>query len=493
MRASTTERTPGNMTMAMRMAPRASGARVLRVGLLAGKSVVEERIFRKRRAVTFGGAETSDFVVASLPESPISLFELEGQDYAISFCAGDEGRVGIDGAVYSLAELVSEGLAEPRGERWRFRLDDASRGRIELGGYTVLFQFVTPPPVTPPAVLPQAARDGFMSGIDWLFTALVVFSYMVLFGFVVYLEGADFEQPGAGLRAVPESVARLIFEEPPPPSPDEPSREETSALDPRPEEPEVVAQTRAPTRVDPRPQDGAASAYADAAEAPPGPARTQPERAAQVASLANEYAGQIAEQLHLGAFGGAGAFADGLAGGADTSDPESILADAQRVRGADMRRSELRTRTPHTGSVSIMSLQGLAERGPARSAMEGMRLVERRVTQLRLDGRQVRDIAGGGEIDAQAVIATVRLRMRAIQLCYERQLGRDAAIEGRVSVEFTIQPRGNTTNVRATSNSTGSANVARCATETIGRIRFDSGPEGGSVTFSFPLVFAPQR
>ena len=34
--------------------------------------------------------------------------------------------------------------------------------------------------------------------------------------------------------------------------------------------------------------------------------------------------------------------------------------------------------------------------------------------------------------------------------------------------------------------------VAQCVVETVKRFRFNPGPEGGSVTYSYPFVFAPQ-
>ena len=66
-------------------------------------------------------------------------------------------------------------------------------------------------------------------------------------------------------------------------------------------------------------------------------------------------------------------------------------------------------------------------------------------------------------------------------------------LAGRVMVRFTIQERGNVSNATATENSTGSPAVATCVVNTIRRFRFNPGPEGGSVSFAYPFVFAPQN
>ncbi|MEM7677650.1 MAG: AgmX/PglI C-terminal domain-containing protein, partial [Myxococcota bacterium] len=75
----------------------------------------------------------------------------------------------------------------------------------------------------------------------------------------------------------------------------------------------------------------------------------------------------------------------------------------------------------------------------------------------------------------------------------ERELGRNPTLAGKVTVEFTIVERGTVSNARAAENTTGSPAVASCVTAAVRRFRFRPGPEGGSVTFRYPFVFAPQN
>ncbi len=144
-------------------------------------------------------------VVAGLPATRV-LFEHVGGRYVL--CAeGLAGRVTARGEVVALAEA---GGPVP--------LEEDARGKIELGDTALLFQFVVPPPVMPRPKLPVGTR-GFAAGIDWVFTAIVVSSYMALFGFIVALESADWrvpptiaEVPASGLRcfqtAKPRSAPR---------------------------------------------------------------------------------------------------------------------------------------------------------------------------------------------------------------------------------------------------------------------------------------------
>jgi len=98
-----------------------------------------------------------------------------------------------------------------------------------------------------------------------------------------------------------------------------------------------------------------------------------------------------------------------------------------------------------------------------------------------------------GEFDASIVVKTIRTRIRAIQACYEKELRRNPSLAGKVTAEFTIVERGTVSGVKITANTTGDDAVGACVANTISRFRFNPGPEGGSVTFSYPFVFAPQN
>ena len=118
------------------------------------------------------------------------------------------GRVGLPAGVQTLEQLRTSGAARNAGTHWQVKLNDSSRGKVVIGDVTLLFQFVTPPPVQPRPQLPAAARGGFAKSIDWMFTAFVLFSFMSHFGLVVYLENADWPiEQGIGVdsRAVHRS------------------------------------------------------------------------------------------------------------------------------------------------------------------------------------------------------------------------------------------------------------------------------------------------
>ena len=463
---------PGAMTMAMRavQAP-TGGPKVLRIGLIQAGKIVEERIVRRRETVSVGPSEKNHFIVQApgLP-SRFDLFQLVGADYILNFTDQMRGRVALPGGVQDLDQLRAGGGARNAGTHWQVKLNEASRGKIVVGDTTLLFQFVVPPPVTPRPQLPAAARGGFVKGIDWLFTAFVVFSYMVFFGFIVYLESADWPID-RGIAGVPDDMSRFIFDEPPPPPP-----EETEVVEDA-EATEEVAEETAPTKAPSR--DTSGEPRESVAEAT---ARIREEAAAQ------------AQQMLLGALGEGGALADVLAGGAVTGNAADVLAQAEGVGVADAQGGTLRERGGGGSSGRTGGLGGLqrAGSGATGSRQEGEQVIER-VIRGRVNFENLDEVGGSGVFDQNQVTSMIRQRQSAFRRCYETELRNNPTLAGKVTVQFTIEERGNVSSARASENTTGSGSLASCVVGVIQRLRWAQGPEGGSVTFSYPFVFAPQN
>lgn len=479
---------PGAMTMAMQAVNiKPGGPKVLRIGVIQNGRIVEERIVRQRETVTVGGSERNHFVIHT-PGLParFELFQLVGGDYILNFTQQMTGRVGLPAGVQTLEQLRSSGAARNAGSHWQVKLNDTARGKVVVGDVTLLFQFVAPPPVQPRPQLPAAARGGFAKSIDWVFTAFMMFSFMTHFGFVVYLENADWpiEQ---GIAAVPEEFVDLVMNEEPPPEP-EPVPEEEGPTE------------AAPAEAEPAPTKQPAKAEADPGDKG-GEKAAGPDNDAKAAAVAEasarmaEEAASAAEALLLGALGseGGGALADVLAGGAVTGNAEDVLAQAAGVGVATSSSGgTLRARQGGGSGTRVGGLGSLQTSGGGGKAVsEGGAIGEAAVRgTIKMDSGE--DVGGTGEFDAKLVTAEVKKRLRAIQICYEQQLRRNPGLQGKVTVEFTIEQSGTVSKANATGNTTNDPAVAQCVVETVKRFRFNPGPQGGSVTYSYPFVFAPQ-
>ena len=140
----------------------ASKPKILRIGIIQGGRIVEERLVRKREDITIGQSAKNMFVVLSdaLPRNWL-LFEASGTRYVAHFSDGMDARIAVGNEIISLAQLKQSGKIQKRGAGWVMLLDERSRGKITLGGHD------GPLPVrhaAASAAAPAAARVGAWLG-----------------------------------------------------------------------------------------------------------------------------------------------------------------------------------------------------------------------------------------------------------------------------------------------------------------------------------------
>jgi len=472
---------PGAMTVAMQAAQeKAIRPKALRIGVIQGGKIVEERIFRKCENIAAGSSEKNHFVIhgEGVP-ARFKLFRFVGKSYVLNYTETMKGRLGLSTGVHDLDAMRLSGTARNADGRHQVKLNEESHGCVTIGNTTLLFQFIVPPPLQPRPQLPAAVRGGLVENIDWTFTALVAFTLMSMLSFIVYLENADWPVE-RGLAKVPLDFAEIIFQEP---IPIEQTMEREIVDE---SDGERIAESEGPAREPTRKSiksDGRPSVQS---------VSTIANKKAQIL----EEAVQTAETLLVGALSSdkSGALDDVLAPGAVIGNAEDILTQARGIGVAKRKSSgELR---PRTGGESGSGQKGLGALAATVRTETGIRTEEVKEREI-LPGRATlgegADIGGTGEFDSKVVVRTIRRGLNAIRACYERELRRNPMLAGKVTVQFSIQPQGNVTDSKIIKNTTGETAVANCVLKTIRRFRFIPGPEGGSVAYSYPFVFAPQN
>jgi len=171
----------------------ASRRRILRIGILLGGKIIEERLIRERTAVTVGQSAKNTFSIAieQLPRE-WTLFALHGEQYSLHFLAGMDGRLSDGGQVYTL-DALKQHRARQVGDGWVLPLSDQSRGKVSIGDLTLLFQFVTEPPKQPRPMLPASVRGTFADRIDPRLA--VTESASIVIVFMVYIWAVIFNDP----------------------------------------------------------------------------------------------------------------------------------------------------------------------------------------------------------------------------------------------------------------------------------------------------------
>ncbi len=184
--------------------------RILRIGVLLGGKIVEERLIRERTSVSIGQSMKNTFSIPieSLPLE-FTLFALDQGKYYLRFLNNMDGRLSDGGNVNTLDVLKGRG-AQQMGGYWQIPLGDSSRGKLSLGDLTVLFQFVTEPPRQPKPMLPASVRGTLADRFDPRLSVILGASIIIHFAIVIVAWSID---PERGTGTI-ETAYDVTFNQP---------------------------------------------------------------------------------------------------------------------------------------------------------------------------------------------------------------------------------------------------------------------------------------
>lgn len=478
---------PGAMTQAMQAATVSAGPKVLRIGIMQGTKMTEERVIRDRGTVTVGTTEKNTFTVATqdLPGS-FELFPMLSGQYALNFTDRMEGRVALAEGVKSLADLRQAG-AKRTAAGFQVALTEQSRGKVQLGDVTFLFQFVVPPPPQTRPQLPAAIRAGWVKNIDWTYNACLSFFLVLAMSGIAYVEYiydpiVDDELALDDARLVRLLAQPAVQEEPEEPT-NQPNPAESQQAAAQP-----VQQQQQQRQNTPSPEQ-AQAARAERAANQANAAAAAAERAAQAAL--SEFSSAQFQALTGALDTGAGSARDNLAQGGLMNQSAADLANTSGVsRGGSGGNRGTGLAANSGGSLGGRNLgtQGTVA-SSGNNVGSGGEIVRERIIRGETSLGSGDATGGEGEVDANRVASLIRGQLGGIRSCYERALRNNPTLSGRIDVRFTIGGSGRATSVTP-SGMSAAPEVGTCIASAIRRIAFPV-PTGGSVEFSFPFTFNP--
>jgi hypothetical protein len=456
---------PGQMTAVMRAMPQATGPKVLRIGLVQGGKVIEERVIKQRSHVTIGPSEKSMFVVPSQNVPPnFRLFELVGNEYYLNFLDGMTGRVALQTGITELTALRGQAKRSAQGAH-QVRLTEDARGKVVVGETTFLFQFVAPPPVQPKPQLPVSVKSGLSSQIDWPMTIIAAFSFLFHFGLVgaIYSDWMDpVVDEDINIAGLIDSVKSL-----PPPPPVETPQETTAAT--------ATATAAAEA---PKPTGGATK--------PSGAkgAMSTGERARLSAQL---------DQLEMATLGALNSQGPATAGVLRSGDVPTGALDQAAMSGAGVTVGGgglnlggggggiVRPGMAGGGLGSIGATTAGVQNGSGQAAVVQGPKGNANVAPAEMHGGQV--------ANADRVVAGMRAGFRA---CYNRGLQSNPDLQGSVRITAKIGPNGEVVSAAPSGGSGLGDEVVNCVVRRVQSATF-SAPEGGGSTIVIPVTFALQK
>ncbi len=447
----------------------ASGPKVLRVGIVQGGKIIEEREVKRREPVSIGtGKNTFSINSDSLPKS-FDLFDHDGKSYFLRFDAGIEGRLQLDDEpVADFPALEARGQVVQRSGKKAVRLTERSRGKVMIGDVTVLFQFkpVTPAPVRP--VLPPDVRGSILQTIDAQFAAIFVVVAILQISVLTYARSLPYVEP-TSLEELSESFQRLVMPDRIP----EPPRSPAARVDAQKQakkEPETPKEEKKPPKEE-----------KTAEKKPAPPSEGQQKDPGQAREAARQRARQAGLVGAIGRIGSDGALADVFSeGGGSGQSLGEAFSGAQGVELA----AGPGGGTRGGGSGEAVGVGKLGTQGGRSVSTVGQK------QEAAVSGKLAAESAAvDGDLDPAKIQAELRRRQSALKACYETALKRDRSLKGKIILSFEIDVNGRLRDLKF-GGSLRSAELESCIRARASAWRFPK-PDGGSVFVDYPVVLTP--
>jgi outer membrane biosynthesis protein TonB len=472
-----------------------NGEKALRIGVIQGVRVIEERILRDREPVTFGTADGNTFSFASsdLPKK-FTVFEVKNGEYVLVLGEDSQGRLEGNDGKKEFSALKAEHPAV--GGVHRIPLADAAKGRIKLSPeITVLFHFVVPPPANVTVDMPAEVSGGFLKAIEPIFTAVLTGSFLVHFALGMYIRLTDPPEP-ASIDDLKDLVERI-----------QPPKVEVKPIALPPTKPaETPGNGTGPA--EPTSPKGDGTGDAGGGEEKGGGAGAGKGSGNGGTGDRNAIREGIAGKGILQLIGGRGGFGGGGgavgsvfgAGGGISDDIGGALdgtagvgiAGVGGAGGGVTRRGTGGGGGGGDGSGGegggAMGIGDLKTSGGAGSGSidTGAKTATRVVARVKSDDIEAVD----GKIDKKSVQATIRRRQDGFSACYENALKANSKLQGKLVVEFTIGDDGKVVSASVVKDGLNSSEVSSCVVGLLKRLRFPA-PADGEVTISNSFVFQP--
>jgi TonB family protein len=434
----------------------ATTGKVLRVALIQGNKITEDRPLKRRGPVTIGQDSRNTFIVpvSNLPTT-FTLFEYVKEQYALVFTEAMDGKVKVGDADLSFQALREQGLAKKRGNLYVLPLNDTSKGRVAVGEVSILFQFVTPPPEPPKPELPPNIKGSFFSGLDQLFFIVLAASVFLHMTGATVLACQDLppERELTLEDLVQDRFAKALI----PVEIKKPEKKVEKGAD-KEEKKEDKKEDK------------------KAGEKPPVAAPTKDEMKAKVASKG------LLKILGTNSAGG-GAFEDVLGASTGGADIANALSGASGVGVATSDAVAGNQKGGAAGNAATIGDLGTSGGGNVNLGNKGDAQIRGRVQDAAPE-------VESSDVDREALARYVKQRKAAITGCYEKELKRNPSLKGRVVVRFTIGTNGRVTEIDIEENTLGNDAVGSCIRSVIRGWVFPFKPES-EATVAYPFIFSP--
>ena len=157
--------------------------KVLRIGISKDHAILKEHLLLPKKKFSIGTESDVQIRVDGILNH--TLFQTKEGSYFLNFTPKMSGKLMESKSnVSSLDSLRTNKDVRCKGDVYSVRLSDTSKGKISVGGYTFIFQFVPAPPIAHQAKYQQNAK--FLEDDDLLFLSLTLFNTLCASILLIY-------------------------------------------------------------------------------------------------------------------------------------------------------------------------------------------------------------------------------------------------------------------------------------------------------------------
>jgi hypothetical protein len=384
------------------------------------------------------------------------LFDFRDGVYFLDLPPHARGKISLGKKAATITQLRKR---FGRGDRLRVKLNPQAKGKLILGDTTLLFQFADPAPVPRREALPEGLINPWRLLAVNPLEAVVFLACLILLGGTFFYYGVIAEPTGGGeidKRFVDAmGIAKYEPEEEEPEEPEEEVKEDELALEEEEKEEDKEIEDKIEKIVD-KPTKFSDEAMKEA-------------RGVGVARVLGTYGGP-----------GEGTIFDVI------QDTENNLGDLM-ADGTSIIDADAGTVSEYVPGGEGISAKGGMVKGDGIGGEGGEALGDKTKTEKKI--RPKMDSATDeiyGDVDKQAVQATIRRRTSALKVCYEKALRTQPNLKGKITYTISISTVGRVTSVEIEGDTLQDASVRSCTKAKIQGWRFPvaGAEEAAEVTFS---------
>lgn len=454
--------------------------RILRIGVLLGGKIVEERLIRDRVDVSLGQSAKNTFSIPieGLPRHFVIFHVHEGR-YILNFTKNMDGRVSDGDRVMTLDVARGQGGARQVGEYWAMPLSEHARGKVTVGELTLLFQFVTEPPMQPRPMLPHSVRGTLADRLDPQLMVILAISITFHFGFMFWAVFINDPDTGGDMA---ERAARATFQE------ESYEVRDEFVLPQEPTEDKTAAETKPEEKPkgEDKPKDkpkGETKPKAD-----PGDGGRKPEDAVALQDQSKAYADMLFSEDAAGT---------GFSGDMEKRKPGSDLGKQLDEVAASGQQTSLgggtAGRGPRGGGPRTGTGTGPAVEGPGgpTSAQDGKDQERVPTGRISVSDKKAFD---DSSLTPDAVLRKIMSAyMGGLKRCHKDLLKTDPTARGKVKLAFSVNESGRLVSPKASGFNSG---LDSCIEGLMANWRFDvpkdSEGEPTEASFEIALQLVPE-